>query len=172
MARYGSPDDQNNYSDEEPTQLSNYGAYDEPPPPPGDTPWYRKPAALVALGAVGALLIALIVYGLAKAITGDSTSDPTTTATLTPGDGHRHGDAHDNHRTRSDHHHDDCADHHDDDDTADHHHDTQHVGQHEHQHRHADRNRDIDRDATAAGRARALIPGGRERATAVVRTPF
>ena len=82
MARYGNPDDPNNYSDDEPTQLGDYGAYDEPPP--GDTPWFRKPVALVAFGAVGAVLIALIVYGLAKAITGDSTSDTTTTTSLTP----------------------------------------------------------------------------------------
>jgi len=89
VARYGSPDDQSNYSDDDPTQLGSYGEYggygDDPGPPhDGETPWYRKPVALVAFGAIGAVLIALIVYGLAKAITGDSTSDSTTTTSLTP----------------------------------------------------------------------------------------
>jgi len=82
VARYGSPDDQSNYSDDEPTELSNYGEYDQPPP--GDTPWFRRPVALVAFGAVGAVLIALIVYGLAKAITGDPITDTTPTTSLTP----------------------------------------------------------------------------------------
>lgn len=82
MARYGSSDDQSNYSDDEPTELSNYGGHDQPPP--GDTPWFRKPVALVAFGAGGALLIALIVYGLAKAITGDSITDTSPTTSLTP----------------------------------------------------------------------------------------
>mgnify|MGYP000055872160 CR=1 FL=1 len=63
MARYGSGDDENYYSDDDATQLSNYGqggypddyhaGYDQP------TPWYRKPAALVAFGALGAVIIAL-----------------------------------------------------------------------------------------------------------------
>lgn len=82
VARYGSSDDQSNYSDDEPTELSNYGGHDQPPP--GDTPWFRKPVALVAFGAGGALLIALIVYGLAKAITGDSITDTSPTTSLTP----------------------------------------------------------------------------------------
>ncbi|TRW77253.1 hypothetical protein FK535_26910 [Mycolicibacterium sp. 018/SC-01/001] len=87
MARYGSGDDENYYSDDDATQLSNYGqggyahddqaGYDQP------APWYRKPAALVAFGAVGAVILALIIFGLAKAITGDSPSEPTT-ASLTP----------------------------------------------------------------------------------------
>ncbi|MFA7513879.1 MAG: hypothetical protein WCZ29_25695, partial [Mycolicibacterium vanbaalenii] len=89
MARYGDSDDQNYYSDDEPTQLSNYGTgygeYDQSPTEADSaTPWYRKPVALVSFGAVGALLIALVVFGLARAITGDSTSDTTTTTPLTP----------------------------------------------------------------------------------------
>ena len=72
MARYGPPDDQN-HPDDDPTVYANYGGggYDEPPgPPPGDeVPWFRKPAALVAFGALGAVIIALIVFGLAKLIT-------------------------------------------------------------------------------------------------------
>lgn len=81
MARYGSGDDENFYSEDEPTQLSNYG-YDQAPAD-DPVPWYRKPVALVAFGALGAVLIALIIYGLARAITGDSPSEPTTSS-LTP----------------------------------------------------------------------------------------
>lgn len=76
MARYGPPDDPN-YPDETPTEY--YGR------PPGEpVPWYRKPAALVAFGALGAVLIALFVYGLAKLISVDSPSDTTPTTRLTP----------------------------------------------------------------------------------------
>lgn len=83
MTGYGTPDEQNNYSDDEPTQVTNYGAYGKPPSP-AEEPWFRKPVALVAFGAVGTVLIALVVYGLAKAITGDSTSGTTPTTSLTP----------------------------------------------------------------------------------------
>lgn len=83
MARYGSHDDQNSNPDDDPTQIVSYGAYGDQPPP-GETPWYRKPVALVASGAVGAVLVALVVYGLAMAITGGSTSDSVTTTSLTP----------------------------------------------------------------------------------------
>ncbi|MGB0875576.1 MAG: hypothetical protein ACPGXI_00815, partial [Mycobacterium sp.] len=70
MPRYETPDDPNTFADAG--------------PPPGDTPWHRQPVALVTFGAGGAVLIALIVYGLAKAITGDSISDTTPTTSLTP----------------------------------------------------------------------------------------
>lgn len=86
MARYGSGDDENYYSDDDATQLSDYGyqdGYDQPPPDAAATPWYRKPVALVSFGALGAVIIALVIYGLAKAITGDAPSEPTTTS-LTP----------------------------------------------------------------------------------------
>ncbi|MBX7449442.1 hypothetical protein GR927_15720 [Mycolicibacterium sp. 3033] len=88
MARYGSGDDGNYYSDDDDaTQLSNYGQGGYPDDyqagPDQPTPWYRKPAALVAFGALGAVIVALIIYGLAKAITGDAPSEPTTTS-LTP----------------------------------------------------------------------------------------
>lgn len=89
MARYG-PGDDPDYSSDDPTRLNTGGyggygqGYGQPGPPPGDeVPWYRKPAALVAFGAVGAVLIALVVYGLARAITGGSDSDIDTTE-LTP----------------------------------------------------------------------------------------
>ncbi|MDA4110835.1 hypothetical protein [Mycolicibacterium holsaticum] len=74
MARYGPPDDPN-YPDDSPTEF--YGT-----PPEEPTPWYRKPAALVAFGALGAVLIALIVWGLAQLITGGD--EPTDSETLTP----------------------------------------------------------------------------------------
>jgi cytoskeletal protein RodZ len=83
VARYGSGSDENNYPDDEPTR--QFSSYDYGDGGQGDqTPqaWYRKPVALVAFGAVGAVLIALIVFGLAKAITGDdSPSEPTTSLT-------------------------------------------------------------------------------------------
>ncbi|WP_448413699.1 hypothetical protein [Mycolicibacterium sp. XJ1819] len=76
MAPNGPPEDPY-YPDDAPTQY--YG-------PPGEepVPWYRRPAALVAFGALGAVIIALIVYGLAKLITGnDAPTEPTTLTPLT-----------------------------------------------------------------------------------------
>ena len=67
MARYGPPDDPN-YPNDEPTAYINYGDHSQPPGEP--LPWYRKPVALVAFGALGAVLIALIVFGLVKLLTG------------------------------------------------------------------------------------------------------
>lgn len=63
MARNGPPDDPN-YPDNDPTAYIDYGddgGYGQPPQ--GPVPWYRKPAALVAFGALGALIVALIVWG-------------------------------------------------------------------------------------------------------------
>jgi hypothetical protein len=84
------PDDPNQYPDDEPTAYANYGdqsgygAYDQPtaPLPPPKQPWYRTPAALVALGAVAALILALIVYALIRLIADDSST--TITITTTP----------------------------------------------------------------------------------------
>ncbi|MCV7302328.1 hypothetical protein H7J93_22145 [Mycobacterium barrassiae] len=80
MARYGSPDDPN-YPDDDPTVYANYN---QPPgQPPGDPgPWYRRPAALVGFGALGAVVFALIVFGLAKLITGGD--EPAEQTPLTP----------------------------------------------------------------------------------------
>ncbi|MGE2692174.1 hypothetical protein [Mycolicibacterium pulveris] len=64
-----------NYPDDAPTEY--YGT-----PPEEPTPWYRKPAALVAFGALGAVVIALIVWGLAQLIAGGD--EPTDSETLTP----------------------------------------------------------------------------------------
>jgi cytoskeletal protein RodZ len=64
-----------NYPDDNPTEYLGQ-------PPEEPVPWYRKPAALVAFGALGALLVALIVWGLASLITGGD--EPTERTTLTP----------------------------------------------------------------------------------------
>lgn len=83
VARYGPPDDPN-YSDNDPTAHINYGNGGHGVPPQEPVPWYRKPAALVAFGALGALIIALIVWGLASLISGDdSTTERTTLTPLT-----------------------------------------------------------------------------------------
>jgi len=81
VARYGPPDDQNQ-PDDDPTVYANHGggAYDAPPGDP--VPWYRKPAALVGFGALGAVVIALIVFGLAKLVTGGD--EPSQQTSLTP----------------------------------------------------------------------------------------
>jgi cytoskeletal protein RodZ len=80
VARYGPPDDQN-YPDDDPTVYANYG--DPPGPPEGDpVAWYRKPAALVGFGALGAVVVALIVFGLARLVTGGD--EPSEQTTLTP----------------------------------------------------------------------------------------
>jgi hypothetical protein len=67
----GGPDDPN----DAPTQYLG-------PPVEEPIPWYRKPAALVAFGAIGAVVIALIVFGLAKLITGGTS--PGEQTSLTP----------------------------------------------------------------------------------------
>ena len=91
------PEDPNQYPDDEPTAYANYGdqggydTYGQPtaPVPPPEQPWYRKPAALVALGAVAALILALVVYALINLMTDDSsttitiTTTPSTSATTT-----------------------------------------------------------------------------------------
>ncbi|MCV7402481.1 hypothetical protein H7K24_20280 [Mycobacterium fragae] len=100
MARYGPPDDPSN----RPTHMANYGPSGPPPPgygsgyddqgsgePPepesAPTPWYRKRALLVAWGALVAILVALIIYGLITLSTGGggapSTSTSSTTSTTT-----------------------------------------------------------------------------------------
>jgi cytoskeletal protein RodZ len=81
VARYGPPDDPNHPGDE-PTAYIDYGAQGPPSPPPGEpVPWYRKPAALVAFGAIGAVLIALIIFGLVKLLTGGTSQEGPTTLT-------------------------------------------------------------------------------------------
>ena len=89
VARYGPPDDPH-YPHDEPTAYINYGPPPgQPPgPPPGQRPgepqpWYRKPVALVSFGALGAVLVALIIFGLVKLLTA-GTSQETPPTTLTP----------------------------------------------------------------------------------------
>ncbi|OBJ34531.1 MULTISPECIES: hypothetical protein [Mycolicibacter] len=99
-----SPDDPNN----EPTQMAGYdyggnGNYGEPAyyseyreptgrqaewtePPPPPTPWYLRPVALVGLGVLTAILIALLVWGMVRLVnkepipTAPATSSVTSTA--------------------------------------------------------------------------------------------
>jgi len=78
VARYGPPDDPNN-PDNQPTAYINYG--DAGVPSPDVVPWYRKPVALVAFGAVGAVVVALIIFGLVKLLTGGGSPEPATTLT-------------------------------------------------------------------------------------------
>ncbi len=100
-----SPDDPNN----EPTQMAGYhyggnGNYGEPAyyseyreptgrqpeptePPPPRTPWYLRPVALVGLGVLTAILIALLVWGMVRLLnkepspTAPATSSVTSTTT-------------------------------------------------------------------------------------------
>lgn len=56
------PEEPDYYS--EPTMAARYGGYDrapEPPEPP--TPWYRRPLALVAFGAIGVIALGLVAIG-------------------------------------------------------------------------------------------------------------
>ncbi len=73
-AGYGYPADyQTGYGTEYQT---GYAAAPEPP-----TPWYRKPAALVALGAATALILALVIYAIVQLAGGSSTPTGETTTT-------------------------------------------------------------------------------------------
>jgi outer membrane biosynthesis protein TonB len=104
VARDGNPDD-DFYG--EPTQYANYGggdsgaeAYSEYSPPqpqfaadygyqtgpalPHQQPWYRKPASLVALGALGVVMAALVVYAIVSMVGRSPSSTPTGTTTAIP----------------------------------------------------------------------------------------
>ncbi len=104
---YGEPTQSADYG--EPTQYADYGgsggrAYSEVPdqtgyreyasdqyypsdyatgyaPPP--IPWYRKPAALVGLGALGVVIFALFVYAIIS-LSGSSSTTETPTPQTTP----------------------------------------------------------------------------------------
>lgn len=108
MARNGPRDDFH----EQATQHADYRAVEQPPPsefPPNapegfeqadafdgpeaePTPWYRKPALLIAWLVFVAILIALIVYGIIQLLHGEQGTSPTpstststtTTTTTTP----------------------------------------------------------------------------------------
>lgn len=105
---YGEPTQYANYSDGGATGGSGGRAYSEVPDPTGfqpsadygydtgyqtgygqapapepPTPWFRKPAALVFLGALAALILALAIYAIVQ-LAGGSSSTTDTTTTTTP----------------------------------------------------------------------------------------
>jgi cytoskeletal protein RodZ len=63
---------------QEPTAAARYGGYDEPEPEP-PTPWYRRPAALVAAGAIGVVILGLAAYAVLKLASGSPANSPATT---------------------------------------------------------------------------------------------
>ncbi len=78
------PENPDYYS--EPTQAAHYGGYEggydyQPPEPP--TPWYRRPAALVAAGAIGIVVLALVAYAVFTLVSGSPAHSPATTTTTT-----------------------------------------------------------------------------------------
>ncbi|OBI20997.1 hypothetical protein A5712_16570 [Mycobacterium sp. E2327] len=95
MASNGPPDDFHNQR----TQYANYGAAEPPPDQPEQpealdpfeqepepTPWYRKPAGIIAWIIAVLILLALIVYGLMELIQGGkgTSPSPSTTSSTTP----------------------------------------------------------------------------------------
>ncbi len=97
VAGYEPPED----PADEPTRMGDYGGagndYSEcrqpaaspPDPPESPTPWYLRPTALVGWGAVTAILIAVLVWGIVRLSSGTAhqTTSPTTSpaTTTTPG---------------------------------------------------------------------------------------
>jgi hypothetical protein len=75
---YGPPDDPS----EAPTGYIDYGDDGQQQPEP-ETPWYRKPAILVALGLFAAILIGLVIYVVADRTHGGGGSTPTPTSPTT-----------------------------------------------------------------------------------------
>ncbi|MCW2651815.1 MAG: hypothetical protein JWR32_2791 [Mycobacterium sp.] len=80
---------------QEPTQAAPYrdhtddypGAPAPPPEPPPRRPWYRGGPALVAAGALGAVVLAALIFGVVKLATGlshTSTTTPTPSTATTP----------------------------------------------------------------------------------------
>ena len=73
------------YSDEPPQAAPGYSDYAEPSPAPPEPPrqsWYRTGPALVAAGALGALVLAALIFAIVKLATGSSS--PSTTTTPSP----------------------------------------------------------------------------------------
>ncbi len=73
----GPPDDPS----EAPTGQYDYGDYDQQQPEPGSTPWYRKRGAVIGLGALAAILIALVIYGIVALTHGGGSTSPATSST-------------------------------------------------------------------------------------------
>lgn len=69
----------------EPTAAARYGGYYEAgnfgPEPEPPTPWYRRPTALIAAGAIGVILLAALVFTVVKLATGSPAHSPATTTT-------------------------------------------------------------------------------------------
>lgn len=72
-AHYGASDSYDAYE-----AYDAYDAYDRGPEP---TPWYRRPPALVAAGAIGMVVLALAAYGLVTLAGGGSKAPTSTTTT-------------------------------------------------------------------------------------------
>ena len=79
MTGYG-PDDPS----EAPTGQYNYSDYGQQQPEPGSTPWHRKPAALIGLGVLAAILIALVIYGIVELTQGVGSTSPSRSSTTAP----------------------------------------------------------------------------------------
>ncbi|MGA8547290.1 MAG: hypothetical protein WB785_18815 [Mycobacterium sp.] len=77
MTDHGSPRPPDDPS-EAPTGQYDYSDYG---PAPGSTPWYRRRAALIGLGVLAAILIALMIYGIVELTRSDSSTSPSTSPT-------------------------------------------------------------------------------------------
>ncbi|CPR10906.1 hypothetical protein BN971_02180 [Mycobacterium bohemicum DSM 44277] len=77
------PEEPDYYS--EPTQAARYGGYYDqaPEPPEPRQPWYRRPAALVAAGAVGVIVLAAVAFAVVKLVSGSPGHAPAATTTTT-----------------------------------------------------------------------------------------
>lgn len=74
------PEEPDYYS--EPTAAARYGGYyDSGPQPEPPTPWYRRPAALIAAGAIGVILLGALVFTVVTLATGSPAHSPATTTT-------------------------------------------------------------------------------------------
>jgi cytoskeletal protein RodZ len=74
---YGPPDDPS----EAPTGQYNYSDYGQQQREPESTPWHRKPAVLIGLGVVAAILIALVIFGILELTKGGGSTSPATSST-------------------------------------------------------------------------------------------
>ena len=76
------PEEQTAYTQPDygyPTDYGHPADYGHAPAPEPATPWYRKPAPLVGLGALAAVILVLAVYAVVQLAGGSSSTTPTTT---------------------------------------------------------------------------------------------